>query len=177
MLYPLWLLKPSLTRNCGLKAALVQNWKHVAPHLIMARWLETWLNTNSAVIPSVRQSNRQNVSTETKWMRPIPKDCRLSLSVANGSKTFKRVNPRKAAGIDGIPSRVLNACSDQLAGVFTDILNLSLSQSAVPTCFKISTIVPVPNKAKVTERLVHTPHCPFPSGQYEYLCKNAVHWL
>ena len=67
------------------------------------------------------------------------------------SKTFKSVNPRKAAGPDGIPSRVLRACADQLAGVFTDIFNLSLSQSAVPTCFKMTTIVPVPKKAKVTE--------------------------
>ena len=51
----------------------------------------------------------------------------------------------------GIPSRVLKACADQLAGVFTDIFNQSLSQSAVPTCFKRATIVPVPKKAKVTE--------------------------
>jgi hypothetical protein len=36
---------------------------------------------------------------------------------------------------------------EQLAGVF----NLSLSQSAVPTCFKMATTVPVPKKAKVTE--------------------------
>ena len=67
------------------------------------------------------------------------------------SKTFKRVNPRKAAGPDGIPSCVLRACADELVGVFTDIFNLSLSQSAVPTCFNMSTIVPVPKKAKVTE--------------------------
>jgi hypothetical protein len=31
-------------------------------------------------------------------------------------------------------------------GVFTDIFNQSLSQSAVPTCFKMATIVPVPKK-------------------------------
>ena len=77
--------------------------------------------------------------------------CELSFSVDDVSKTFKRVNPRKAAGPDGIPSRVLRTCADQLAGVFTDIFNLSLSQSAVPTCFKITTIVPLPKKAKVTE--------------------------
>ena len=51
----------------------------------------------------------------------------------------------------GIPSRVLRAYADQLAGVFTDIFNLSLSQSAVPTCFNMATIVPVPKNAKVTE--------------------------
>ena len=79
------------------------------------------------------------------------KECGLSFSVADVSETFKLVNPCKAASLDGIPSRVLRACTDQLAGVFTDILNLSLSQSAVPTCFKKATIVPVPKKAKVTE--------------------------
>jgi hypothetical protein len=41
MLYPLWLLKPSLTRTRGLMAAVAQNWKHVPPHLIMSRRLET----------------------------------------------------------------------------------------------------------------------------------------
>jgi hypothetical protein len=71
--------------------------------------------------------------------------------MADVSKTFKRVNPRKAAGPDGMPSRVLRACADQLAGVFTDIFNFSLSQSAVPTCFKRNTIVREPNKEKVTE--------------------------
>jgi hypothetical protein len=79
--------------------------------------------------------------------RPANKTCGLSFTAANVSKTFKRVNPRKAAGPDGIPSRVLRACADQLPRVFTDIFNQSLSQSAVPTCFKRATIVPVPKKA------------------------------
>jgi hypothetical protein len=48
-------------------------------------------------------------------------------------------------------SHVLRACADQMAGVFMDIFNQSLSQSAVPTCLKRATIVPVPKKAKVTE--------------------------
>ena len=82
---------------------------------------------------------------------PAPKDCGLSISVANVCKTFKCVNNCKADGPDGIPSRILRACADQLIPVFMDIFNLSLSQSAIPTCFNMSTIVPVPKKAKVTE--------------------------
>ena len=82
---------------------------------------------------------------------PATKGCGLSFSVNDVSMIFKLANPRKAAGPDGIPSRALRACADQLAGVFTDIFNLSLSQSAVPTCFKMATIVAVPKKAKVTE--------------------------
>ena len=148
--------------------------------------------------------------------RPATKTC---FTAANVIKTFNPVYPHKAAGPDGIPSHVLRACADQMAGVFTDTFNQSISQSAVHTCFKRATIVPVPKKAKVTElndsrpvaltsvimkyfeRLAkdhitttlpdtldpiqihrqrncnHTAHCPNPSGQEEYLCKNAVHRL
>ncbi len=60
----------------------------------------------------------------------------LTLSVMDVTRSFKRVNIRKAVGPDGIPGRVLKACAFQLAGVFTDIFNLSLSLSVVPTCFK-----------------------------------------
>ncbi len=60
----------------------------------------------------------------------------LTLSVADVTRSFKRVNIRKAVGPDGIPGRVLKACAFQLAGVFTDIFNLSLSLSVVPSCFK-----------------------------------------
>ncbi len=41
----------------------------------------------------------------------------LSLSVADVTRSFKRVNIRKAVGPDGIPGRVLRACAFQLAGV------------------------------------------------------------
>ncbi len=68
----------------------------------------------------------------------------------NVTRSFKRVNIRKAVGPDGIPGRVLKACAYQLAGVFTDIFNLSLSLSVVPSCFKKSTIVPIPKKNKIT---------------------------
>ncbi|KAK3568591.1 hypothetical protein QTP86_009402 [Hemibagrus guttatus] len=61
-------------------------------------------------------------------------------------KAFRRVNSRKAAGPDSITGRVLKACAHQLAPVFTEIFNLSLEQSMILTCFKQSTIVPVPKK-------------------------------
>ena len=59
--------------------------------------------------------------------------------------------PCLLGGPEGIPCRVFRACADQLARVFTNYFNQSLSQSAVPTCFKRATIVPVPKKAKITE--------------------------
>ncbi len=60
----------------------------------------------------------------------------FSISVADVTRSFKRVNIHKAVGPDGIPGLVLRACAFQLAGVFTDIFNLSLSLSVVPSCFK-----------------------------------------
>ncbi|KAI4904741.1 hypothetical protein NFI96_002271 [Prochilodus magdalenae] len=68
----------------------------------------------------------------------------LTLSTTDVCHTLRRVSARKAAGPDEVPGRVLKACAEQLAGVFTDIFNLSLAQVVVPTIFKTATIVPVP---------------------------------
>ena len=68
-------------------------------------------------------------------------DCVIKHSLADMSKTFKQVNIHKAAGPDELPERVLKACADQLASVFTDIFNLSLTESVIPTSFKQTTIV------------------------------------
>ena len=75
-------------------------------------------------------------NTETCMRAPaVPEDCVIMLSAADVSKTFKQVNIHKAAGPDGLPGRVLRACTDQLARVFTDMFNLSLSESVLPACF------------------------------------------
>ena len=63
----------------------------------------------------------------------VPDDCVIKLSVANVSKNFKQVNIHKAAGPDGLPGCVLRACANQLESVFTDIFNLSLTESIIPT--------------------------------------------
>ena len=72
-----------------------------------------------------------------------PVDCVITLSVTNVSKTFKQVNIHKAAG------RVFRACADQLVSLFTNIFNMSLTESVIPTCSKQTTIVPVPKNTKV----------------------------
>ncbi len=63
---------------------------------------------------------------------------------------LSRINPRKAAGPDNIPGRVLRDCAAQLTDVLTDIFNTSLSQAVVPTCLKSTTIIPVPKKSPVS---------------------------
>ncbi|KAK1796494.1 hypothetical protein P4O66_009523, partial [Electrophorus voltai] len=66
-------------------------------------------------------------------------------------RVFKRVNTRKASGPDSICGRVLKACADQLAPVFTDIFNLSLMLSTVPSSFKRSTIPKKPRPSGLTD--------------------------
>ena len=41
-------------------------------------------------------------------------------------------------------------CAEQLADVFTDIFNQSLSQCKIPPCLKSSTIIPLPKKTTVS---------------------------
>ncbi len=44
----------------------------------------------------------------------------------------------------------LKTCAEQLAPIFTQIFNRSLELCEVPSCFKRSTIIPVPKKPKIT---------------------------
>ena len=57
----------------------------------------------------------------------VPDDCVIARSVADVSKTFKQVHSHQATWPDGLPGRVLQECTDQLASVFTNIFNMSLS--------------------------------------------------
>ncbi|KAI4899027.1 hypothetical protein NFI96_000382 [Prochilodus magdalenae] len=76
--------------------------------------------------------------------------CAPSISVSEVVRYFQAVNPRKTPGPDGVHNLVLRACAIQLAEVFTDIFNLSLRLSVIPTCFKRTTIVPVPKTPAIT---------------------------
>ena len=81
---------------------------------------------------------------------PLPDETALTLSMAVVRKTLGKVNVRKAAGPGNIPGRVLRECADQLAQVLTDIFNTSLEQTFVQSCFKSTTIIPVPKKSTIT---------------------------
>ncbi|KAK3550137.1 hypothetical protein QTP86_021072 [Hemibagrus guttatus] len=73
-----------------------------------------------------------------------------TVSSAVVHRAMSKINPYKAAGPDNIPGRALRACATELAHVLTSIVNLSLSQSTVPTCFKTTTIALLPKKSPPT---------------------------
>jgi hypothetical protein len=78
----------------------------------------------------------------------VSDDFVITLSAADVSKTFKQVNIHKATGPDRLPGRVLQACTDQLARVFTDIFIPCLC--LIPTCFKQTTTVFLGKGTKAT---------------------------
>ncbi len=88
----------------------------------------------------------QNGTTAQKTTPP-PGDQVMSLSPDSVRRSLSRINARKAPGPDNIPGHVLRDCAVELTDVFTDIFNISLSQAVVPTCFKATTIIPVPKKS------------------------------
>ncbi|KAI4891278.1 hypothetical protein NFI96_006373, partial [Prochilodus magdalenae] len=83
-------------------------------------------------------------------LTPTPGEVPLSVTPAEVRRTLRRINPRKSAGPDNIPGRVLRECADQISEVLADIFNVSLTQAAVPTCMKTATIIPVPKSSTVT---------------------------
>eukprot|EP00061_Rhincodon_typus_P009795 g33572.t1 len=85
---------------------------------------------------------------------PVPSVTASVRSVSLG------VNPRKATGPDGVPSRTLRSCADQLAEVFSEIFNISLLQAKVPTCFKKTTIIPVSKKTHAVRLNDYRPIAP-----------------
>lgn len=88
------------------------------------------------------------------------------LSEHDVKRAFKPVNTKKTAGQDDISVQVLKLCANQLVPVFTMIFNLSLSQSAIPTCFKKPIIIPIPKKTRLHN--THPPHHP--------ICEITAHY-
>ncbi len=80
-------------------------------------------------------------------LSPIPA---LKINEDDVRQVFREVKRRKARGPDSVSPACLKTCADQLAPIFTKIFNRSLELCKVPSCFKCSTIIPVPKKPKIT---------------------------
>ncbi len=65
-------------------------------------------------------------------------------------QVFWKQKRKKAPGPDCVTPVCLKSCADQLAPIFTQIFNRSLELCEVPSCFKHSTIIPIPKKSKIT---------------------------
>ncbi|XP_051554708.1 uncharacterized protein LOC127441387 [Myxocyprinus asiaticus] len=112
----------------------------------LADELNTFYARFEAAVYCTNGADSGNSDNGCLYVESINAGNAFTITECDVRKAFRRVNIRKAAGPDGISGRVLRACADQLAPVFTEIFKLSLEQSVIPTCFKQSVIVPVPKK-------------------------------
>ncbi|KAI5626698.1 hypothetical protein C0J50_13742 [Silurus asotus] len=116
--------------------------------------LQEWLlHTDWSTFASQATSdNHTDIDCYTSYSETdhhIPKSEAMD-EQADVCNALSRISAHKAAGPDNIPGCIFRACAEQLAGVFVDIFNLSLVQAAVPTCFKCTSIVPVPKHSSPT---------------------------
>ncbi len=93
---------------------------------------------------------------DQKWQsnsisfRPYQENLPHQISEDDVHQVFRKNKKRKAPGPDGVTPACLKTCSEQLAHIFSQIFNRSLELCEVPSCFKRSTIIPVPKKPKIT---------------------------
>jgi len=62
----------------------------------------------------------------------------LCVSSSQEKRQLERLNQLKAAGTDGVSSRVLKVCAEQQYGILQHLFNLSLSQKKIPVLWKTS---------------------------------------
>ncbi|KAK1803599.1 hypothetical protein P4O66_021017 [Electrophorus voltai] len=110
-------------------------------NMFFARFEATSSSTN-ANCASANNANGAIGAANGACTEPTIEQRPLIITESDVRRVFKRVNTRKAVRPDGICGRVLKACADQLAPVFTDIFSLSLTLSIISSGFKRSTIVP-----------------------------------
>ncbi|KAK3569886.1 hypothetical protein QTP86_006751 [Hemibagrus guttatus] len=103
------------------------------------------------------------ISSETSYISKCIDDVTISKSITTRSnqKSWLTTKVRallksrdsafRAGDKDALrTARAKLECAEQLADVFTDIFNISLSSTIVPTCLKTTTIIPVPKKYPVS---------------------------
>ncbi|KAI3372137.1 hypothetical protein L3Q82_006995 [Scortum barcoo] len=84
-------------------------------------------------------------------LHPPPSPNLFTPTVDQVRTQLKKIKARKATGPDGISSRLLRDCADQLCQVVCYIFNLSLSLERVPVLWKTSCVVPVPKTSRPKE--------------------------
>ncbi len=74
----------------------------------------------------------------------------IQISEDEVCQVFRKQKRKKSPGPDCVTPVYMKSCADQLAPIFAKIFNRSLELCEVPSCFKHSTIIPIPKKSKIT---------------------------
>ena len=89
---------------------------------------------------------------------PIPDIEQLSIGVNGVYNLLVNIDPHKATGPDGIPSRLLKETAYQMAPLLTFIFQSSLYQGKLPSDWKIANITPLYKKEAEQTHLTLGPY-------------------
>ncbi len=128
------------------------NYKTPSPSTVENQQLADDLNVFCCRFEKTPHTRPEHLSTQplTPPATPLSPTPALKISEDDVRQVFIKNKRRKAPGPDGVSPACLKSCADQLAPIFTQIFNRSLELCEVPSCFKRSTIIPVPKKPKIT---------------------------
>ncbi len=138
--------------QCGKVWKTLQITRHHPPALWrINNWQTIWMSF-AAGLKKKNHTLPEHLSTQplTPPATPLSPTPALKISEDDVRLVFIKNKRRKAPGPDGVSPACLKYCADQLAPIFTQIFNRSLELCEVPSCFKRSTIIPVPKKPKIT---------------------------
>jgi hypothetical protein len=122
---------------------------------------ETMRNGISESSTAIDKANMLNNYFQSVFTQPCPNDelpniettvnpslSLLQLSVAEVRLTLENLNPNKAYGPDGLPTRILKECAATLAPSLTILFNRSLCVGEVPDQWKLANVVPIFKKGE-----------------------------
>ncbi len=134
----------------GLKE--ITNYKTPSPSTVENQQQADNLNEFYCRFEKTPHTRPEHLSTQplTPPATPLSPTPAIQISEHEVRQVFRKQKRKKAPGPDGVTPACLKSCADQLAPIFTKIFNRSLELCEVPSCFKRSTIIPIPKKSKIT---------------------------
>ncbi len=138
--------------QCGKVCKRSPTTRHHQQHHVENQQLADDLNEFYCRFEKTPHTSSEHLSTQplTPPATPLSPTPALQISEDDVRQVFRKQKRKKAPGPDCVTPVCLKSCADQLAPIFTQIFNRSLELCEVPSCFKRSTIIPIPNKSNIT---------------------------
>ncbi len=133
----------------GLKE--ITNYKTPSTSTVENQQLADDLNEFYCRFEQTPHTHSEHLSTQplTPPATPLSPTPPIQISEDDVRQVFLKQKRKKAPGPDCVTPVCLKSCADQLAPIFTQIFTRSLELCEVPSCFKCSTIIPIPKKSKI----------------------------
>ena len=104
---------------------------------------KTKANILNEQFSDVFNKNEDQSTIPNKGHSKYPTMPNIQVDINGAKKLLQNLNPHKATGLDGIPTRLLKELSCELAPVYTFMFNASLNQGKILSDWKKANVIPV----------------------------------